>query len=179
MVTASVRAFRSVLPAFALVLAGFALPGAAFAGGPDPAVSTQEMLSRIAQPWAQLIDIRSADEFEARDIRALRGGHIPGAINLPADENGELAVVPAGIWLDRLDRRKETIVYGHDAGVAWRAAEWLRAQGFRQVRVYAEAWQHWGNSFELPVAGERQADVAAMRDQLLALRQQLAGLAAR
>jgi len=182
MAIASSPSFRSLVASSALVAAALlASPGPAVAKDwLDPVVSTREMLSRIEQPWVLLIDVRSADEFAGRDIRALRGGHIPGAISLPAAESGEPAAVgDARARVDGLDRRKETIVYGHDALAAQRVADWLRAQGFRQVRVYADAWQVWGNSLELPVAGERYADVGGMRDRLAALERELERLAAR
>ena len=183
--TASVRSIRSLIASSAVVAAALlAAPGTAVAEDwLDPVVSTREMLSRIEQPWVQLIDVRSADEYAGRDIRALRGGHIPGAISLPAGDLGETGepapVGNARALIDGLDRRKETIVYGHDAAAAQRVAGWLRAQGLRQVRVYADAWQAWGNSLDLPVAGERYADVGALRDRLAALERELARLAPR
>lgn len=184
---ASVPSFRT--PSFRALIASSALVAAALLAAPgpaeakdwlDPVVSTREMLSRIEQPWVQLIDVRSADEYAGRDIRALRGGHIPGAVSLPAGEGGEPGpVAEARNRVDALDRRKETIVYGHDAAAAQRVADWLRVQGFRQVRVYADAWQVWGNSLELPVAGERYADVGALRDRLVSLERELARLSPR
>ncbi|TXL64326.1 sulfurtransferase [Zeimonas arvi] len=183
MKTASVPSSRA--PSYRCLVASSALVVAALLAAPgpaaakdwlDPVVSTQEMLSRIEQPWVQLIDVRSPDEYAGRDIRALRGGHIPGAISLPASEGDEPGPVAGDLRsrVEALDRRKETIVYGHDAAAAQRVADWLRAQGFRQVRVYAGAWQVWGNSLELPVAGERYADVGALRDRLVSLERELA-----
>ena len=184
---ASVPSFRT--PSFRSLVASSALVAAALLAAPgpaaakdwlDPVVSTREMLSRIEQPWVQLIDVRSSDEYAGRDIRALRGGHIPGAVSLPAGEGGEPGpMAEARNRVDALDRRKETIVYGHDAAAAQRVADWLRAQGFRQVRVYADAWQVWGNSLELPVAAERYADVGALRDRLVSLERELARLSPR
>jgi len=178
-VVAPLRRLASV--ALLTVASLAAMPGlASAAGGQDAVVSTREMLSRIDQPWVQLIDVRSADEYAGRDIRALRGGHIPGAVSVPVAEAGVdgdtiSAAALAGLRerLAGFDRRKETIVYGHDADTARRVAAVLREQGFRQVRVYAEAWQAWANTLELPVAGERYADVGAMRDRLLALQREL------
>ena len=111
-------------------------------------------------------------------VRLESAGHDPtiGA----GGEGGEPGpVAEARNRVDALDRRKETIVYGHDAAAAQRVADWLRAQGFRQVRVYADAWQVWGNSLELPVAGERYADVGALRDRLVSLERELARLSPR
>jgi len=155
----------------AAVLAVAALAAAAGpASAADPlgsVVSTREMLSRLNQPWVQLIDVRSADEYAGRDIRALRGGHIPGAISVPVSGGDDLATMLAR--LKQLDLRKETVVYGHDSAIAAQLAERLRQQGFLQVRVYADAWPVWANTLELPVASERYADVGALRDRLVEL----------
>jgi rhodanese-related sulfurtransferase len=156
-------------PFIALALAFVVQPVSA-GDTPQASISTRTMLSRLEQPWVQLIDVRSPEEYAGRDVRTLRGGHIPGAINLP------LAEVMGGERPSRLaalERRKETIVYGRDAEQGARAAEQLRKDGFRDVRVYAEAWQVWGNTLELPVAEERFADVGALRAQLDALHRKL------
>lgn len=159
----------------AAVLAVAALAAAAGpASAADPlgsVVSTREMLSRLNQPWVQLIDVRSADEYAGRDIRALRGGHIPGAISVPVSGGDDLATMPAR--LKQLDLRKETVVYGHDSAIAAQLAERLRQQGFLQVRVYADAWPVWANTLEMPVASERYADVGALRDRLVELQRMI------
>jgi rhodanese-related sulfurtransferase len=121
-------------------------------------ISTRTMLSRLEQPWVQLIDVRTPEEYTGRDIRA------PLAEVLGGDAPSRLAA---------LDRRKETIVYGRDAEQGARAAELLRKDGFRDVRVYAEAWQVWGNTLELPAAEERFADVAGLRAELETLQRKL------
>jgi thiosulfate/3-mercaptopyruvate sulfurtransferase len=155
----------------------------------DPAettVSTRDLLVRLNQPWVQLIDIRSADEYAGFDIRALRGGHIPGARSVPLAANTDSAAIGAALTplLATLDPRKETILYGHAGSDALAAAAWLEGQGFRHVRVYRGAWQTWGNALELPAADERFADVGALRERIAELQQavqrlSLAGLANR
>jgi len=157
----------SAAVAFAVGLLAAATGPASAADPLGSVVSTREMLSRLNQPWVQLIDVRSADEYAGRDIRALRGGHIPGAISVPVAGGDDPVAMPARIR--QLDLRKETVVYGHDSAIAAQLAERLRQQGFLQVRVYADAWPVWANTLELPVAGERYADVGALRDQLVEL----------
>lgn len=149
-------------------------------------VSTRDLLARLNQPWVQLIDVRSSDEYAGRDIRALRGGHIPGARSVPLVEGTDSAAIGAALapLLRTLDPRKETILYGHARTDAVAAAAWLEGQGFRHVRVYRGAWQTWGNALELPAADERFADVGALRERIAELQQALqrstlAGLADR
>src|SRR5206468_1635834 len=99
---------------------------------PAVAVTTKEMVARLNNPNVQIIDARTPQEFAGEDIRAIRGGHIPGAVNIPYEQNwvdpetpGKLArkQVPnnAGMSLksvadlkrlySRFDPNKETIVY--------------------------------------------------------------------
>src|SRR5262249_47717160 len=99
---------------------------------PAVAVSTKEMVARLNDPNVQILDVRTPQEFIGEDIRAIRGGHIPGAMNIPYEQNwidpetlGKLArkqiTNNAGMSLkpaeelkrlySRLDPNKETIVY--------------------------------------------------------------------
>jgi thiosulfate/3-mercaptopyruvate sulfurtransferase len=57
------------------------------APNPAVAVSTQEVLARLGKPDMQIVDARTPKEFAGADIRALRGGHIPGAVNIPYEMN--------------------------------------------------------------------------------------------
>ncbi|MFP5405281.1 MAG: sulfurtransferase [Gammaproteobacteria bacterium] len=138
-------------------------------------MSTHDLLARLNQPWVQLIDVRSTEEYAGRDIRALRGGHIPGARNLPLGDTHDPDAIAALLapHLDSLDPRKETIVYGQVDADAAPLAAWLQAQGFRHVRLYKGAWQAWGNRLELPASDERFADVNALRERITALEQAL------
>jgi thiosulfate/3-mercaptopyruvate sulfurtransferase len=54
---------------------------------PAVAVSTKEMVARLNDTNVQILDVRTPQEFIGEDIRAIRGGHIPGAINIPYEQN--------------------------------------------------------------------------------------------
>src|SRR5256886_7152736 len=54
---------------------------------PTVAVTTKEMVARLNDPNVQILDSRTPQEFVGEDIRAIRGGHIPGAINIPYEQN--------------------------------------------------------------------------------------------
>jgi Rhodanese-related sulfurtransferase len=54
---------------------------------PTVAVTTKEMVARLNDPNVQIVDVRTPQEFIGEDIRAIRGGHIPGAINIPYEQN--------------------------------------------------------------------------------------------
>src|SRR5258708_4076155 len=99
---------------------------------PTVAVTTKEMVARLNNPNVQIVDARTPQEFIGEDIRAIRGGHIPGAINIPYEQNWIDPETPAklsrkqvtsntGMSLKsvgdlkrlyaRFDPSKETIVY--------------------------------------------------------------------
>ena len=54
---------------------------------PTVAVTTKEVVGRLNNPSVQIVDARTLQEFRGEDIRAIRGGHIPGAINIPYEQN--------------------------------------------------------------------------------------------
>jgi thiosulfate/3-mercaptopyruvate sulfurtransferase len=99
---------------------------------PNVAATTKEVIARLDDPNVQIVDARTPEEFAGEDIRAIRGGHIPGAVNIPYEQNWLDPETPAklsrkqltsnaGMSLksvadlkrlySKLDPSKETIVY--------------------------------------------------------------------
>jgi thiosulfate/3-mercaptopyruvate sulfurtransferase len=131
-----------------------------------------EVLGHLGKP---LIDVRSPDEYTGRLLHmasypqegALRGGHIPGARNVPwaraANEDGtfksrvELEALYEGeVGLAPDD---DVVVYcriGERSSHTWFALTHLL--GFGNVRNYDGSWTEWGNSVRVPI--EREADGA-------------------
>jgi thiosulfate/3-mercaptopyruvate sulfurtransferase len=54
---------------------------------PQLLVTNEEMLKLAQSKSVQIIDVRTPDEFSGKDVRAIRGGHIPNAFNIPYEEN--------------------------------------------------------------------------------------------
>lgn len=114
-------------------------------------IGRDELRSRL--PELRVIDARAPAEYTGRDVRAARGGHIPGAANVDWTEN----VGPDGRFKSPDELRG---VYGPDSEIVaychggYRAANTfvaLRSAGYSNVRVYPGSWGEWGNVPGLPV----------------------------
>ena len=126
-----------------------------------------------ARAGLPLVDVRSADEYTGKKTHmaeypqegVLRGGHIPGAVNVPwakaanadgtfrsADELRRLYEEEQGLSKDR-----ETIAYcriGERSSHTWFVLTYLL--GYDKVRNYDGSWTEWGNSVRAPIATGEQ-----------------------
>ena len=154
---------------------------------PALAVSTDQVVQQFNRPGVQVLDVRTRKEFAGDDIRAIRGGHIPGAINIPFEQNWQDPEAPqklakkessntGGLALkDRpaleklyqdLDRNKETIVYCQSGVRASETAAVLETLGFTKVKVYDSSWLGWAAKLSAPVENETFLNVGALTGQL-------------
>ena len=90
----------------------------------------------------------------------LRGGHIPGARNVPwktaANDDGTFKSADElrQIYVENLGLKPEdeTIVYcriGERSSHSWFVLTYLL--GFEKVRNYDGSWTEWGNSVRVPI----------------------------
>lgn len=165
------------------------LPAVAFQAAPREArmVGTQEVVAAIGKPRVQIVDARTAREFSGDDIRALRGGHIPGAVNIPYEDNWVDPDTPRklqrrlvqnkdGMSLKprdelkalyaALDPDKETIVYCQSGSRSSVTAAVLEELGFRNVRLYDGSWLVYGNTFEAPAENVSYFNVGRVNSML-------------
>jgi thiosulfate/3-mercaptopyruvate sulfurtransferase len=114
-----------------------------------------------------LVDVRSPGEYSGELLHmadypqegALRGGHIPGARNIPwgkaADEDGtfksydELTALYEG---EGITSDKDVVAYcriGERSSHTWFVLTYLL--GYPNVRNYDGSWTEWGNAVGLPI----------------------------
>jgi thiosulfate/3-mercaptopyruvate sulfurtransferase len=142
----------------------------------------------------QIVDARTPQEFSGEDIRAIRGGHIPGAINIPYEQNWvdpdtlvKLArrqtTSNAGMSLKpvddlkrlyaKLDPGKETIVYCQSGARASETAGVLQQLGFTNVKVYDSSWLGYGNTLDAPAENVAFFNVGLFNSRLSALQERI------
>jgi thiosulfate/3-mercaptopyruvate sulfurtransferase len=112
----------------------------------------------LGEAGVRILDTRSEAEYMGRNIRAARGGAIPGAVHLewtrnldaegkfkPKDEletmYGKLGVTPD----------KEIIPYCQGGYRSSHSYVALRLIGCPRVRNYIGSWKEWGDRLDLPI----------------------------
>jgi thiosulfate/3-mercaptopyruvate sulfurtransferase len=105
-----------------------------------------------------LVDARSPKEFRGEDVRAKRGGHIPGAVNIEWTQHlaDEKTFKPADELLalyEKVGVTKDKTVVAYCQTMHRGALNYftLRFLGYPDVRGYDRSWSEWGNDVSLPV----------------------------
>jgi thiosulfate/3-mercaptopyruvate sulfurtransferase len=139
------------------------------AGTPDASIRALRdyVLDKVVSGGSKIIDVRSPKEYAGELLApenlpqegAQRGGHIPGAQNVPwataVAEDGrfksvdELRQIYAG---KGIDGRGETIAYcriGERSAHTWFVLKYLLGQD--RVRNYDGSWTEWGSLIGVPI----------------------------
>ncbi len=127
-------------------------------------IATTDEVLKIAKgqlKGAQLIDSRTAEEYEGIDIRAKRGGHIPNCrLNVPHAETydnatGTIKPLPELEKIyNKLDKNKRTILYCQTGTRSTLTYLELRLMGFKKPALYDDSWIIWGDDEGLPIEKE-------------------------
>lgn len=162
-------------------------------------IGNDEFLARVRAGHRQIVDARTPKEFAGEDVRAIRGGHVPGALNLPFEKNWSdpdaLAKLTSGRTRSRdgmslkpeaelrklyghLDPAQEVVVYCQSGVRAAVTAAVMRDLGFMDVKVYEPSWLGYAGMLNQPANHEVFLNVGALNGRLGALTGRLAELEA-
>ena len=121
--------------------------------------SAEWVRDRLNDPAVAVLDARSPDEYRGKDVRAKRGGHIPGAVNVEWQENlradgtfkpvDELRAMYAA---KAVTPDKTVVTYCQTHHRAAHSYFVLRLLGYPRLVGYDRSWSEWGNRDDLPLA---------------------------
>lgn len=157
-------------------------------------VSNEQMRKLYNNQSVQVVDARTFNEFKGNDVRAIRGGHIPGAISIPYEQNwkdpatgSKLAKkevkTNAGMSLKtkdelnalyaKLDPNKETVVYCQSGVRAAETATVLQNLGYKNVKIYDSSWLGWASHLASPVTDETYLNVGMLNARIAAMQNKI------
>ncbi len=108
-----------------------------------------------------IVDARTPAEFEGTDIRALRGGHVKGALNIPVQKGFDhktyrmlSASEQTAVYKD-IPKDKRVIVHCQTGTRSTWTYLTLRLLGYHNVANWDDSWQVWGSNVKYPVENEQ------------------------
>jgi thiosulfate/3-mercaptopyruvate sulfurtransferase len=120
--------------------------------------TADDVLQSLNKKNISILDTRSRAEYVGRQIRAARGGAIPGAIHIEWTDNLDVsgkfksdAELKAMYSRAGLTADKEVISYCQGGYRAAHSYVALRLIGFPKIRNYIGSWKEWGDRADLPI----------------------------
>ncbi len=118
----------------------------------------RDVHARLGKPGAVIVDTRTTEEHHGTQVRAARGGAIPGSVHLEwtnnLDASGRFkpaAELQAMYARHGVTPERDVVTYcqgGYRGAHTYLA---LRLLGFPQVRNYLGSWREWGDRLDLPL----------------------------
>lgn len=130
--------------------------------GPAEVLVTADRVLRAADDAnAVVVDVRRLTEFTGEEVRAARGGRVPGSVRVfwqdllnwdtdrtfKSPQEIRALLEAAGVTPDR-----RAITYCQGAVRAAHTALVLKMLGYDKVEVYDGSWEEWGSRADLPIA---------------------------
>lgn len=118
------------------------------------------LLAHLDDPKIAVVDTRTPEEYAGTNKRALRAGHIPGAVNFnwtdAMDPARHLRLKSAAELKQSLEGLgitpdKEVITYCQTHHRSAHTYMVLRILGYPRVRSYPGSWSEWGNLPDTPI----------------------------
>ncbi len=140
----------------------------------------------------QLVDSRTKNEFVGKDIRAIRGGHVPNVTlnvshidTLAQEKDAKSGKMVPVAYLDpdaaekafgSLDKNKRTLTYCQTGTRSTMTYLQLRAMGFKDVANWDESWRVYGSQLDYPVDGEQWFNFASLNKKIKNLEKKVSSL---
>ena len=125
---------------------------------PERLATAAEVLSKLGNTGAVIVDTRSDGEYTGQLVRAKRGGAIPGAVHLEWTNNLDTkgffksADELNAMYTERnITPDKEVIPHCQGAYRSAHTYLALRLIGYPNVKNYLGSWGEWGNRVDLPI----------------------------
>jgi len=120
--------------------------------------TADDVLDSLNKKGFAILDTRSEGEYFGTQVRAARGGAIPGAIHIEWTDNLDTggkfkpnAELQAMYSHAGITPEKEVLSYCQGGYRAAHSYVALRLLGFAKVRNYIGSWKEWGDRADLPI----------------------------